>query len=655
MCYADVCLLDDLSVCPSSHVLTNPVVGSLRAAYLQRHLAWDNEPPLATMADVLRVHEYAYVHRIIEACGEARPDGVVPDDNIADGSASAASAAAAATPHTKVHDIKLIDQDTAVSASTFRAALRAAGSMLHAVEAVCAGRARHAFCAVRPPGHHAGPHGLVTCPNDPDGSHGFCIFNNVAIAAAYARSNPRLGVKRVAIVDFDVHHGNGTEAVVRNVVPTKNEREVVLPFGVAKFSSVSYKPWLDATDGDAIFFASLHGFGKRDPNTDTMPHAPWFYPASGHTCGVAAPAVAATATGPSSATSADGTIHGVDSPATTSRAHQLFEAGLSAPTVINVGLPRSKDSAARWRIAMMASVLPRLAAFDPDLILISAGFDAHRADGLAHGYLALAEGDYAWATQQLVKIANKCCPGRLVSVLEGGYRIAGVGASPFAQSVAAHVETLATGSHEVWDSDREKRALDAAMAAATAPAAAAVIPADDVPALAAGAGAAGAGAGAGAAAGAAGAGAAAAPPSRRSKRRRTGPAVDYAALSKKLDEEEAAAAKAAAAAASQDGDTAAGAVAVSAAAAAAPAASTANDATPAAASSASASAAPQEEAEKDVGSAALLAVDSDDDDDDEDFNSGDDDGDDDDAMFEGSDANIDDLSDGDQTGDEEAM
>ena len=120
-----------------------------------------------------------------------------------------------------------IDGDTTLSEFSLDAARRAAGACVHAVDLVMAHAVNNAFCAVRPPGHHAGPAGKVVCPNDRDGSSGFCLFNNVAIGAAYARHVYRSsGVRRVAILDFDVHHGNGTEAIVRALQPSVESSEM---------------------------------------------------------------------------------------------------------------------------------------------------------------------------------------------------------------------------------------------------------------------------------------------------------------------------------------------------------------------------------------------------------------------------------------------
>jgi acetoin utilization deacetylase AcuC-like enzyme len=155
-----------------------------------------------------------------------------------------------------------LDPDTAVSRWSFEAAMRAAGSLCEAVDRVVAGdKIRNAFCAVRPPGHHAGPRGIVRCANDLDaGSHGFCLLNNVCIGAAYARSMYRNeGIQKVAIIDFDVHHGNGTEEIVRQLIPGIEKGAIRTPFAFGEISSPTYHPWLDETDVDNVFFASTEG------------------------------------------------------------------------------------------------------------------------------------------------------------------------------------------------------------------------------------------------------------------------------------------------------------------------------------------------------------------------------------------------------------
>ncbi|HEX4634799.1 MAG TPA: histone deacetylase family protein [Rhizomicrobium sp.] len=231
-----------------------------------------------------------------------------------------------------------LDPDTILSKASGQAALRAIGAITSAVDAVVAGEADNAFCAVRPPGHHA----------EPDRPMGFCLFNTVAIAARHAQAVRGLG--RIAIVDFDVHHGNGTQAV--------------------------------AESDPTLFFASSHQFP--------------LYPGTG---------------------AAD-------------------ETGLG--NVVNAPLPAGTDGTG-FRRAFETRILPALDAFAPELVLVSAGFDAHRADPLAG--LDLEEPDFGWVTARLQEAARRHAQGRMVSVLEGGYDLRAL-----AGSVTAHVEALMKGN-----------------------------------------------------------------------------------------------------------------------------------------------------------------------------------------------------------------
>ncbi|MGH7045379.1 MAG: histone deacetylase family protein [Stellaceae bacterium] len=260
------------------------------------------QAPQAALDDVLRIHSRRHVERVL---------GAVPRSGHA-----------------------AIDADTVLSPGSGRAALHAAGAVVAAVDAVVAGEADNAFCAVRPPGHHA----------EPERAMGFCLFNNVAIGALRARDVHRL--ERVAVVDFDVHHGNGTQA--------------------------AFAP------DDSLFYASTH----QSP----------LYPGTG----------AASETG--------------------------------MGNIVNVPL-RPMSGSGPFRLAMKGQVLPALDAFSPELVLISAGFDAHQADPLAQ--LMLDEADFAWITEELCGIALRHAQGRLVSTLEGGYDLAALGAS-----AAAHLRVL---------------------------------------------------------------------------------------------------------------------------------------------------------------------------------------------------------------------
>jgi acetoin utilization deacetylase AcuC-like enzyme len=268
----------------------------------QSGLALDRrEAPFVDPADLARVHGHAFVKGI---------EAMTPADGVA-----------------------YADPDTQVSPGSFPAALRAAGGVVAAAQAAARGEIERAFCAVRPPGHHAGPASAM----------GFCLFSNIAVAARAAQA---AGAARVAIADFDVHHGNGTQAVFEA--------------------------------DPSVFFASIH----QSP----------LYPGTG----------APEETG--------------------------------AGNIANVTVPPGATREA-WRAAF-EGLVGRIDAFAPDLILVSAGFDAHARDPLAEQ--SLEAEDYAWATRALIEVGRRRCGGRVVSTLEGGYDLIGLG-----QSAAAHARALA--------------------------------------------------------------------------------------------------------------------------------------------------------------------------------------------------------------------
>ena len=226
-----------------------------------------------------------------------------------------------------------IDPDTLLNVHTWNAALRASGAVLAATDCVMAGEMENAFCAVRPPGHHA-------CH---DKAMGFCFFNNIAIGARYALE--RYGLKRVAIVDFDVHHGNGTEDILKG-----DDRVLMV------------------------------GFFQHP-----------FYPYSG--------------------------------------------ANHPASNMLNLPVPAYTDGR-NIRELVDLKWIPRLEEFKPEMIFISAGFDAHRDDDL--GQMGLVEQDYAWITARIKDVAKRHSQGRIVSSLEGGYNLRAL-----ARSVEAHIRVLA--------------------------------------------------------------------------------------------------------------------------------------------------------------------------------------------------------------------
>lgn len=411
------------------NVLLNGTNGTLRGKDF-KSVEYVNNVQQAAWVDVLRCHDYAYLKKVKLACA------ILPR--------------IARNPRA----IGTIDGDTAVCSESFEAALAAAGATIEAVERIVSGDTKKVFCAVRPPGHHAGPLGPVGTPREPlgTGSHGFCLINNVAVAAAYARCVHRKKIRRVALVDFDVHHGNGTEACVQATAPSRPEFRFSLPIGVGTLQMDSYRPWLDETDGREIMFASVHGYGRRDRPFN-------FYPG----------------TGPTKNTRVESDIDedpqwgedGIIKDAIRVDEEREYGSGVidEQPWVVDVGMEgtgKKSERGAAWRRVWKGKILPGLDAFKPDLIIISAGFDAHAKDDIQGPVnLGVKELDYEWLTTELVKIANAHAHGRVISVLEGGYRIQGGPVSAFGRSVAAHVRALFQPNAEKYDAESSRAELNA--------------------------------------------------------------------------------------------------------------------------------------------------------------------------------------------------
>ncbi|KAG3156032.1 hypothetical protein PC128_g21968 [Phytophthora cactorum] len=410
--------------------LVDPVFGILRSREFQRpNVKWDHDIERADIADILRVHEFHYVDRVRRKCATLASSvvGKTPVSSKNDGTSHhqfpgqpKSTSSCSMDDAEECHATYSLDSDTALSVRSYDAATRAAGAVCKAVDEVVAGECRNAFCIVRPPGHHAGPVGKVVCENDPEGSLGFCLFNNVAVGAAYARAHLKhRGIDKVAILDFDVHHGNGTEEIVRQLVPSTKEIVYETPYGTGKQVVHQYKPWRSDDDSENVFFCSVHGYGHKDPeNKEELAKGEtqgWFYPGSG--------------------------VSGVK----------------EAPVIWDEGLPFCHEGASasrlKWRSAFRDRILPKLRAFNPDLIFLSAGFDAHKKELVNWGYVSLLEQDYEWLVGHVKQVANTCCDGRLISVLEGGYNFHGRMVSPFARSVAAHTRALINPAQEPWDDD----------------------------------------------------------------------------------------------------------------------------------------------------------------------------------------------------------
>jgi acetoin utilization deacetylase AcuC-like enzyme len=287
------------------------------------------------------------------------------------------------------------------------------------LHSVLVGRNRNAFCVVRPPGHHAGSNGLL----DGGESCGFCIFNNVAAGAMYAISDDRLLCDRCAIVDIDVHHGNGTEEIVKKC----HDPSKLFFFSVHLYDNDRRKR--GANDHVYKFYPGTGAEDDLPLNIINVPIAPLWREGAG-----SAPAASKMHNTRQKSRSQDpqdeANSSEVDTPRETSRttSENGSETGFtsSAPASAAAGISSGRLA---YREAIQNRLLPSLRAFNPDLILISAGFDAARGDvgnarhersGEKMG-LDLEPEDYAWTTRKICEIADICCQGRVVTVLEGGY------------------------------------------------------------------------------------------------------------------------------------------------------------------------------------------------------------------------------------------
>lgn len=294
------CLKHDMGAdhpeCPARiHAIEDQLIASGLLPFLERH-----EAPQASEEQLARVHDRSYIERIFSMAPSA--------------------------------GLAYLDADTAMNPHSLEAALRAAGAAVLATDLVLTGTVENAFCNIRPPGHHAGRRSAA----------GFCMFNNVAVAVAHALEHH--GLQRVAIADFDVHHGNGTEDIFH--------------------------------DDPRVMLCS----------TFRHPYYPY--------CGADS-----------------GNEH-----------------------IINVPLP-ARTASAEFRAAVTERWLPALEQFQPQMLFVSAGFDAHREDDM--GGFGLVDADYFWVTEQLKDVANRYANRRIVSVLEGGYALNALG-----RSATAHIKSL---------------------------------------------------------------------------------------------------------------------------------------------------------------------------------------------------------------------
>ncbi len=341
----------------------------------------------ACLNDILKCHDINYIRKLKEKCESF---GNNSQNKKKDNHHSSSS--------NLLYTYEQLDCDTWVNKYTYDNIFNTAGCVFDAIDIVMSREATNAFALIRPPGHHAGYFGPVENPVTI--SNGFCIINNVCVGAAYAKYFYSDKIKKIAIFDFDVHHGNGTEEIIQ-MLNTKKFHKIMdyEKFGkVDLFSDIKIN-WFDFNDAKNTLFISTHIYNEQNPKT--------FYPYSGSI------------------------------ETNTQKDDEIYPGG-----ILNIPFGFKSNYSHEYRNVIRNKVIPRLCKFKPDIIFLSAGFDGHELEGINQKHMSLQEYDYAFLTEKLQIVADKYCEGRLVSVLEGGYNVTTGLISSFAQSVFTHARFL---------------------------------------------------------------------------------------------------------------------------------------------------------------------------------------------------------------------
>ena len=290
-----------------------------------------------------------------------------------------------------LYNYERIDYDTFINQYSYENIFNTTGCVFQAIDMVMEEKVTNAFALIRPPGHHSGYFGPVE--NGYNTSMGYCVVNNIAIGAAYTKYKYSDIIKKIAIVDIDIHHGNGTEEIIEML----NYKSFSKPFRYEKVCGVKITEkqninWLDFDDAKNVLFISTHIFDKNQPEK--------FYPYSG------------------------------SEEKNTPKDSDIYPGG-----IYNIPFEFKENYPYEYRNILRSRIIPRLYKFKPDIIFISAGFDGHKLEIINENKMSLQENDFGYIALQLQSVANKFCKGRMISVLEGGYNVSTGLISSFAQSV----------------------------------------------------------------------------------------------------------------------------------------------------------------------------------------------------------------------------
>ena len=383
----------------------------------ENFLFWESERK-SSLNDILKCHDIKYIQKLKNLCEEIKelknnPKKAMKENLInyikEESGINVNLNCINTNPHFqneiinnknnyKILNYKKIDCDTYINEYSYENIYNTTGCVFDAIDLVMENHVKNAFALIRPPGHHAGFYGPVENPVVT--STGFCIVNNVAIGAAYIKNKYRNEIKKVAIFDFDVHHGNGTEEIIQML----NYKKFSKNFDYNKNISITIENtkqlnWLDYDDPKNLLFISTHIYDKANEKK--------FYPYSGGT------------------------------ETNTDKNSKLYPGG-----ILNIPFGFRNNLPYEYRNVIRTKVIPRLYKFKPDIIFISAGFDGHENESINQHHMSLNEFDFAFITQQIQFVANRFSKGRVISVLEGGYNVSTGLISSFAQSTFTHARFM---------------------------------------------------------------------------------------------------------------------------------------------------------------------------------------------------------------------
>lgn len=385
--------------------------------YSRYNILFYNTETKSTLIEILKCHDIEYIEKLKNSCKALinpndKYNDLIEEEIIVDSNLYTYIETKEPDPNKKEYE--KLDIDTYINWYSYENIYNTTGCVFKAIDLIIGKQVTNAIALVRPQGNQIGYYGPAQNPFKTS-LFGFCLVKNVAIGAAYAKYKYRNTISRIAIIDFDLHHGNGTEEIIRMLMG-KGYSEYALSKNSDSFVKHAKKRinWLNFDDPKNVLFVSTHLYDEKNKNK---------------------------------------IFHYTGSVETNTKEDDEYYPG----GILNV--PFDKSNNIDYCSVFELKIIPRLRIFKPDLIFISAGFDVHKSEKINRGFLQLDEFDFAYITQQIQLVANEFSEGRVVSVLEGGYNTSSGIISFFAQSIFTHVRFLNSSINMLYYDDKYDKNL----------------------------------------------------------------------------------------------------------------------------------------------------------------------------------------------------